>query len=202
MVRLRTRIRHTDFHSVNMRAFTLIEMLVVAGIVTVVSGIMLANYANFGGAITLRNLAYDVALSLREAQTFGISVRQFEGQFTSGYGMHIQRSSPTTYILFADAVTPNKRYDAGELVDSISIGRGFFISDLCVIPASASTETCGIDRIDVVFERPEPDARILYNETATAQSARIILESPRGDKAGVLVEASGQISVVNTASEQ
>lgn len=180
------------------RGFTLMELLVVTGIVVIISAIMLANHAAFGGSITLRNLAYDIALSLREAQTYGISVRQFQGDFSAGYGVHIRLSSPTEYILFADGVTQNSVYDAGELVRSASIAGGFHIADVCIVPAGQSSELCagdGVTQVDITFVRPEPDAHIRYNGTTAAQSARIVLQSPRGDQKNVIVETAGQISV-------
>lgn len=174
------------------------ELIVVTGIIVVISGVVLSSNARFGGAITLRNLAYDVALSVREAQVYGISVRRFGlGDFTSGYGMHFRTSSPSSYILFADAVTANGLYDgSGELVESLSIGRGFEISDLCVTIGTSPTETCGISKVDILFQRPEPDAQIRFNDgTSLNQRIRVVLSSPRGDTASVLVEATGQISV-------
>lgn len=179
------------------RGFTLIELLVVTGVIVVVSSIVLANHSTFGGVVTLRNLAYDVALTMREAQTYGLSVRQFQGSgtFTAGYGMHVLAASPTTYVLFADAVSQNGRYDNGELVESVTIRRGFYIADLCIVPPASGTEVCGIQQLDIVFMRPEPDAHIQYNQSQLAQTARIVLESPRGDRASVLVQATGQISV-------
>ena len=170
----------------------------MTGIIVVISGVVLSSNLRFGGAITLRNLAYEVALSVREAQIFGISVRRFgDDIFTAGYGMHFRASSPTSYILFADAVTQNGLYDgSGELVESIAIGRGFEIADLCVVVGIETTETCGIAKLDILFQRPEPDAQIRYNDGASLnQRARVILVSPRGDSASVLVEATGQISV-------
>jgi len=164
----------------------------------VISGVVLSSNMRFGGAITLRNLAYDVALSIREAQIYGISVRRFGiSDFTSGYGIHFRKSSPTSYILFADAIVQNGLYDgSGELVESISISRGFEVSDICVVVGIEPTETCGISKLDVLFQRPEPDAQIRYEDGASLnQRARIILSSPRGDTASVLIEATGQISV-------
>lgn len=159
---------------------------------------VLSSNLRFGGAITLRNLAYEVALSVREAQIFGISVRRFGSEnFTSGYGMHFRTSSPTSYIMFADAVAQNGLYDGSEeIVESFSLGRGFEIIDLCVVIGIEPDETCGISKIDILFQRPEPDAQIRYDDGVSLnQRARVVLRSPRGDIASVLVEATGQISV-------
>jgi len=186
------------------RGFTLVELLVVTGIMTVLSSIVLANNAKFGGVISLRNLAYDIALTIREAQTYGISVRKFgsgSGSFGFGYGIHVRTASPTSYIMFAD-VDGEGHYGGCEteatceLAQSFTIGRGFSISDLCVTP-SGGTETCGQEKLDIVFRRPEPDAEIRTNDGQTLnERGRIEIISPRGDIASVLVEATGQISIV------
>lgn len=179
------------------RGFTLIEMIVVTGILVVVTGVILSGTSGFGGKITLRNLAYDIALSIRESQTYGISVRRFSSsEFAAGYGIHFRTSSPTSYILFAD-VDGNGHYSGdSELVDSFNIGRGFTISDICILASGAGDATCGSGKVDIVFIRPEPDARIRADDASTlSQRAEIQIRSPRADVAYVVVEATGQIAV-------
>ncbi len=198
------------------RGFTLIELLVVTAIMTLISGLILINNNKFGGRILLENLAYDVALSVRQAQVYGISVHRFgTNTFSAGYGMHFDRLSGAnpsiTYELFADAYPQeadgsygNGLYEAdqGELVQSTDIERGFHVIDLCVTPSQGAAETCSINSLDIMFKRPEPDAYISANGTsgvidhgALNQRGRVIFESPRGDRVSVVVEASGQISV-------
>lgn len=184
------------------------ELLVVTGIIIILTGIVLSNNAKFGGMITLRNLAYDIALTIREAQTYGISVRKFgsgAGTFGSGYGIHLRSASPTSYILFADRDADGHYGGCAdpaavtcELADSYDISRGFYVADLCFTPGGG-VETCGQDKLDMVFRRPEPDAEIRVNDGAALnERARIVICSPRADKIYVLVEATGQISVENT----
>ncbi|OGG61968.1 hypothetical protein A3C21_03580 [Candidatus Kaiserbacteria bacterium RIFCSPHIGHO2_02_FULL_59_21] len=189
--------------------FTLIELLVVTAILTIVSGVVLANNGRFGGLILLENLAYDVALSIRQAQIYGISVRQFgSGNFDVGYGMHFSIGSPATYVLFADAVSGNGIYDGCpteamcELVESTDIERGYHIADLCAAGSGSEAETCGLSELDLFFKRPEPDAYIsangvsgVANPAALNARGRIVLESPRGDRTSVVVEATGQIAI-------
>ena len=188
------------------RGFTLIELLVVCAIIIVVSGILLANNNKLGGQVTLENFAYDVALTLRQAQVYGIAVNRFgTNNFSAGYGIHFQLSNPTTYILFADT-EGNGLYDPNaspsEIIQTENISQGFQISDLCSTPASASTENCGLSSLDVLFKRPEPDAYISANGTsailqpsAIQQQGHIVLLAPKGDKISVKVQATGQISV-------
>ncbi len=198
------------------RGFTLIELLVVCGIMIIVTSIVLANNNEYGGQVLLQNFAYDVALSVRQAQVYGISVQRFgsgvSSSFTAGYGIHFDISTPTTYILFADAVNPNGLYDCPspgtscELVTANTINSGYFISKLCA-PAGTDSSSCqAVSKIDILFLRPEPDALItacgatcttscLLNNSACVSSARVVLESPHGDTMSVSIEANGQIAV-------
>lgn len=188
--------------------FTLIELLVVTGILTVVTSLILFNNNRFGGAILLENLAYDIALSIRQAQVYGIAVRRFgTSNFSIGYGMHFETASPTTYVLFADALSANGLYDgcpdsiSCELVESTEILRGYRVADLCAIPSGGGAEVCGLTKLDILFKRPEPDAYIsangvsgTANPVALQERGRIVLESPRGDRLSVIVEIAGQIA--------
>jgi prepilin-type N-terminal cleavage/methylation domain-containing protein len=183
------------------RGFTLVELLVVTAILTILTAVVLANNAKFGGVIRLRNLGYDMALTARQAQVYGISVRRFgtgATKFTSSYGMHFESGSPSTYIMFAD-VNGNGIYDnAGEIVQTYTIGSGFSISSLCATP-TGGTEACGLSKLDVAYQRPEPDARIYANGGGSLQqAARVEVRSPRNDKLSLLFEVTGQISVGQT----
>ena len=200
------RRRYTNFRVgrffIKERGFSLLELVVVTGIMVVLSTILLANYNKFGGAITLRNIVYDVALSIREAQTYGISVRKFglgAGEFGAGYGVHFERTSPTQYILFGDAVTDNGLYDAGESVELLTMRGGYHIYDLCATPTGGGPDECLLDSVDVLFKRPDPDAFVRANDlSALYQKACVTIESPRGDRLVVVVWLTGQISIQKT----
>ena len=55
--------------------FTLVELLVTVGIFAVISGITLANYPKFNTQTALTGLAQQIAISIREAQVYGVAVR-------------------------------------------------------------------------------------------------------------------------------
>ncbi len=179
-----------------MGGFSLAELMVVTAVIVLVSAVVLVNNNRFGGVVLLENLAYDIALSIRQAQAYGISVRRDQGTggFNIGYGVYFNMTSPKTYYLFAD-VDGDGVWDSGEDVSPspYNIERGFKIADLCV--TSSESETCGLNRIDIIFKRPEPGAFIRASgETVLQDSARIVLKSPRDDEASVIVELSGQIA--------
>lgn len=184
------------------RGFTLIEMLVVTGIIVIVSSVILADSGRLGGQFILDNFAYDMALTLREAQQYGISVQNFGGNFNVAYGVHFDSANPTTYVLFADATTPNGLYDLGEMVQSYSITRGFRMSALCATANGSGVEDCTLTKLDVLFKRPEPDALISKNDascvTASANcqaTARVVMLAPRGNKKSIVIPSNGQMSV-------
>lgn len=183
--------------------FTLIELLVVTAILILITGLMLANNTKFGGKVLLENLAYDMALSVRQAQVYGISVQRFGADiYSAGYGMHFSLSTPTTYTLFADAVQADGMFTAGETVSSYSIDRGYQVAKLCA-PAGTDMNTCqSVSQLDILFKRPEPDAWIsadgnscLVSSLNCEESARVVLSSPAGEYADFVVDINGQVSV-------
>ncbi|MDO8481498.1 MAG: prepilin-type N-terminal cleavage/methylation domain-containing protein [bacterium] len=191
------------------KGFSLIELLVVTAILVVVTSLTLANNSRFGGVVLLQNLAYDIALSIRQAQVYGISVRNVgAGNFNALYGMHFDVNDQTHYELFADtSFPPSGIYTSeGNIYPSpYAIGRGYKIAYLCA-PAGIDSSSCTqVPQLDIVFQRPEPDARItagdgtvqtcIQNPIQCQQNARIVVKSPRGDIMSILVEATGQISV-------
>jgi prepilin-type N-terminal cleavage/methylation domain-containing protein len=195
------------------RGFTLIELLAVTAIIVLISAVVLADNNRFGGTVLLENLSYDIALTVRQAQVYGIAVTGFKAGGTNaygyGYGMHFDVTSPMTYILFADTAQTGV-YSAGispsEIVQQTNIQRGYGISKLCA-PAGNDSATCNaVNSLDILFKRPEPDAYISGNGAPTFQggqvisnalnsSARIVLRSPRGDTRSVVVQVSGEIAV-------
>lgn len=185
--------------------FTLIEMLAVIGIMAVISGIILVNNNRFGGVVLLQNLAYDIALSIRQAQGMGIAVQRFQSSFSSAYGMHFQvdSSGAATYVLFADVLEPEDGFYACpqpntpncELVQSTTIATGYRISQLCVTPPGEA-ERCDATSLDITFKRPEPDAYIRSSiASGINESGSIHVTSPRGDTKVITVQANGQIAV-------
>lgn len=176
----------------------------MTAIIVLVSAVVLANNSAFGGSVLLGNLAYDVALSIRQAQVYGIAVARFgngPNDFNNGYGMHFDLRS-STYYLFADTkgtgtFNPNDASEnPAEVVQRTDIQRGYVVADLCVTHKDETTPSCGLKTLDIVFKRPEPDAFITGGDGTTLNAqATIKLQSPRGDTRTVTVDISGQISV-------
>lgn len=113
---------------------TLIEMIVVVGIIAVISSVMIFNYSDFSTNVSIRNLTQEIALSARKAQTYATSVRPVDAlnglssRTFSGYGISFSTDSSTggnesfptekRFVLFADTATgggatPDNIYEAG-----------------------------------------------------------------------------------------
>lgn len=176
------------------KGFTLVELMVSISIFTVITTMAVYNNTQFNGSVILTNLAYEVALSVRQAQFYGISVRQnAASSFDSGYGVHFDTSMPTTYTLFEDKVGGiSHAKDAGDVnLQNFTIAKGNKISRVCVNGA------CDATTADISFLRPNPDAYITKGGTSTLQpgNAEICVVSPQGTARRVVVEPTGQISV-------
>src|SRR3989344_4535409 len=183
--------------------FTLIEMLVVIAVMAIVTGVMLANNGRFGGQVLLQNLAYDIALTLRQAQVYGISVQRFEdtNEYVAGYGVNFRSSSPDLFILYGDLDGDEVYSGANETVRSaLKLHSGYKIRELIVIDSDAPSVPIAASELDIGFRRPEPDAYIRRNpsgDNALYDIACIGIESPRGDVRYVIAHLNGQISVQN-----
>ncbi len=182
------------------RGFSLIELIVAVSIFAFISTVVLANNNKFNSSVLLGSLAYDIALSVREAQVFGLSVRQFSDNFQVGYGVRFLPNS--TYLFFVDTNT-NQTYDVGTdaVIDTFSLSRGHTIQSFCGVTVGG-TERCSnsstpISHLDVVFLRPNPDALISSNEPGIYSRGIITVASQGGETRTINIASTGQISVQN-----
>ncbi len=175
--------------------FTLIEMVVTVAIFAIISTIVIVRNASFDNEVLLNNLAYDIALSVRQAQQFGVNVRVSEGQFDASYGIRFEDESDT-YMMFTDLDEDNA-YDApGELIETFTLGRGATIQTICDIEA----EDCSLSTMDIVFRRPEPDA-IINNGLISRAQIELVSARQQGRRY-IVIESTGQIAIERPENEE
>lgn len=191
------------------RGFTVIELLVSIAIMVIISTIVASSQSRYTSGASLKNVANDIGLSLRQAQIYGISVKELGAGtevFTSGYGLAFNiESAPSGddkgFIFFADENSDGV-YDEGwecpinsECLDKTVLTAGNVISDLCIIVGE--NEDCGnITDLNISFVRPAIEAKIYYNGGMTGVTgARIELTSLNGEENTITVYTTGQISV-------
>lgn len=196
------------------KAFTVIELMLVVGVITILTGVFLLQQRQFDSTTLLRSLAYRTALSVREAQTFGTSVR-FAGTGTNykaatAYGVHFSASSPTTYYLFADADGDRARAaDGSEDVDTFILRNNFRIGDFSATAGTTASSTLNggtLTSLTIIFIRPSTDA-CFRTTTASVTStscpggatsytrADVRVSSPGGATRSIVIYNTGQISV-------
>ncbi len=199
------------------QGFTLIEMLVSVAIFTVMTTYLVVKYGTFNQGILLTNTAYDIALTMRQAQNYGINTQQAQtGDFSQGFGVSFSTLNPvgvTPQNPVGTTVIPNNKSfvffpdisNLGDLKYSNTSGegavrtlyilrRGVKVTGLC---AGASDTTCNTaTELHVGFKRPNPAAIISTESSTNYAYARISLTSEDGSLTrDITVRRFGQISV-------
>lgn len=191
------------------KGFTLIELMVSIAIFAFMTALVVARYGTFNQGILLTNLAYDVALTLRTAQSYGLNVKSaptasanYSSNFNYPYGVHFDsgNSNNTKIIFFADT-NIDSTYDAGEEISTYTIRRGSHVEKLCIDNGHGNDgklQCNNVSTLDVIFKRPDPDAIITKNDDNTKLIyAEINLKSSDGGTKKVIVRQTGQIAVSN-----
>ena len=194
------------------KGFTLIELMVTVTIMMIMTSVVLFDYNTFNDSSVLNNLAYDMSLTIRQAQVYGTAVREngngtsagspitvgSVNNFVSSYGVHFDHNNPNSFTLFTADITGT--YDPANVLQTYQFQRGIKISQLCASYPCLDATTLGT--IDIVFKRPDPEANITASVDGTASvgqvvsSANIVLQNGNGAiSKSVVVYSTGQISV-------
>ena len=184
--------------------FTLFEAIMVALIIGILTTITVANYRGFEKKITLENLAQDIALSVRLAQSYGLNVRGSGGAdpFNTAYGVHFDAGAPGEYLIFRDSDRGPVFDYTGDVVEVFSLGSGYSIIDVCAVPPAPPNDCFvanggTIDEFDITFDRPRPDAHFREEPGGGTnyQEGLIIIRDPKGATTTISVLSTGFISV-------
>ncbi|OGF83185.1 hypothetical protein A3B18_00540 [Candidatus Giovannonibacteria bacterium RIFCSPLOWO2_01_FULL_46_13] len=195
-----------------MKGFTLLEGLITIIILGIITGTILGNYNDFAAALSLRRNAQQIALTIREAQASAFAVRGFDhdrntstAPVFNSWGIHFDKTVPGSYSIFVD-LDGDKLYDApspglaGELVQTVKISNNVTISELCKGLRSSEPDNCDLDRMTIVYQRPNPDTTLKAWDDAAGTfyqnvpDFEIRIKSPDGNERTVAVWLSGQIS--------
>jgi type II secretory pathway pseudopilin PulG len=206
------------------RAFTVVELLIAVSIFVFMTALLVARYGNFNQNVLLTNTAYDVALEIRTAQTYGLSIRSVTDAvdpddpnpvsntavFQNAYGVHLVKDS-SELILFS---TPSYGSDANNTYDDTdtsgdtdiavsTLRRGSKISSMCVGSGPGDCDDTSVSEMDITFKRPSPSAIICVKpDSETGMRCddgytyvELEVESSDNTVRTVVVRENGQISV-------
>jgi len=188
--------------------FTIIELLVVLAIIFILAGTSLVNYNKFGKEIDLENMTYNVALTIRTAQSFGINRRDdLSTSFDEPkpYGVYFTTLFPgppinppvgvtsESFMVFLDnkdGTVPG----SNNIFDNSGTGGACIANpaDECIeiltmnqliyissLCAGDDAATCvERDQLYITFKRPNPDAIIKSSAVTEHSYAEITLSSP------------------------
>lgn len=202
------------------KAFTLIELMVTVSIFMVITTVVLYQNSKFNSSILLTNSAYEVALTIRQAQVFGVASRKVtigafgtEGAtvggrtaYQIGYGVYFDKANSKSFTLFAD-VNSDSNYDASEIITTSTFVRDIRISDVCfsINGGAYQCNTVGTyDKATIIFRRPNPEPLVFKNTTNIAgiSSIKIVLkaDSSATESRCVIINSIGQTSVKSGAN--
>ena len=184
------------------RGVTLVELIVVIALVVVLTSTVLLRQRSFQDSILLRNTAYELALSVRETQVYGVGVRRDPSDIISGrYGVHLELDTSVA-VIYADN-NENNLYESDEQRKINEFEEPFSIVNICVTPVSGGEECAdsapSIIGLEILFIRPNPDAYLYVVHTGNVieevSKARISVGVPSGKHVDVIISKTGQIAV-------
>lgn len=201
----------------NKKGFSLVEFMTIVVIFGIISSVSTFSYNQYRYNIERTNLAQDIALTVRQAQLYGISAsnrgvgtEDFDSSdLTSGQiqdialdtsirGVSIELDGGIT--IFED-VDRNFIYNSGtdrvidlRTIQSSKNSFSYFV--LCENSSSCITVNSGSPRVDIVFKRPDPDA-IIRGPSGTLTKAIFVIAQNGTSTPNKYIEvnSSGSINV-------
>lgn len=191
------------------QGFTLIEFIVVMTIFSIMSAVSVFNYNEYSDNIKTNNIAQDIAITIRQAQVYGLSGSDNTTniaritQDRSIRGVSIDLGTDTMTIFEDNRAVRNFVYDNGDdlIIDKRTIKSqdiGIIEFELCNEAGTCVTENSG--SVDISFRRPYPDAFISLDGNPDPSNpyrsvSLVIGTDQNNDSSVVTVNSVGSISV-------
>jgi prepilin-type N-terminal cleavage/methylation domain-containing protein len=200
------------------QGFTLVELVVVVGIMGAIMLLVFFNSKRFNDDLTLRTAAVDVSLALRQGQSFGVSVKESStgsSNFNAPYGVAFNLATPTLMFIYSD-INNNQRYDgtlpcgSDECKEQLLLRGGVTVFRVCVTALVGGALSCfsssNLRYMVLTYIRPNPEPIIKVFNTSNIEigggpwkTAYIELKSPKGTLMYVTTDSvSGVITLQNT----
>lgn len=180
--------------------FTMVESVIVLGIIVLVASLLLVGFPSLTQRINLQRASQRLALSLRKAQNMALAVRQVErldGSRTvpPAFGISLELASPASYRIFADLQPRDGLYDSDDdiIMETVTLEPGITLQKLVSDLGGGEVERAALN---ITFTVPEAGMEIRSTDTGTVgESAEIVLITRDGAARNVVVRTSGQIHV-------
>lgn len=179
----------------------MVEVVVMLGIITVISGMVLVNFSGLNEGGSLNRSARELALNIRRAQNTSLAVAEIIAgdppvkTISPAVGLELSRNQ-SSYFLFADLDSPTPRDNRySGTYEKIGVDEVFQKN---VVISSLTTPTGGTyAKVNLVFNAPEASLVITDSSGLSIGNAVVItLKTPAtGHTKAVTVRTSGQISI-------
>jgi prepilin-type N-terminal cleavage/methylation domain-containing protein len=154
-----------------MKAFTLVELLVGIGIISMIAGLSLSSYPRFAEQVALTSEVYKILAYAKETQIFGTSAFTTPGtRIVYSLKMHNDSNTIGRYILEDPASTDNQSYVEDSVQDMST--EVFNLKDqykISLIEGISKDATTTLTSLYIFYKRPNPEGRIvgLVDDTNT-----------------------------------
>jgi len=153
------RLRFT-FHA---SGFTIIELLIVIGIIVLMTGLMLPTFRSGERTLALSRVVHKAGQDVRNTQELALRAKAHicpndPAEKISGYGVFFDQNIPTSYIIFAEC-NDNNTYNEGTdgIVETISLESNIEIS---LVSPSAKTSIVFVPPTPLVFTNGNPGENV------------------------------------------
>lgn len=184
--------------------FSLIEFVVIISIFAIMAGVGLFNFRGFQTDVSLTNLAHDIALTIKRAQSEGTSSVSSSDPLNPivhrGVAFPYTGGAFTQEFKIFDDIDQNGSIDEPqELVDIIRIQSEDFIHGIATGGVPTALTTPVGDTFYIMFQRPFPDVFMMgddpNNPTSDQYAAIVVSNQDQSRKKMVLISRVGEISV-------
>jgi prepilin-type N-terminal cleavage/methylation domain-containing protein len=137
------------------KGFTLTELLVVIGIISLLTALTFAQYNRGQKSFTLQRSAYKLSQDIRVVQEMAMSAKERSGTVPPRYGILLDTASPDSYKLFSDINNNGTYQPPDEIIETVYFEKGIEINEIFVWdPPFSKTE------VSITFRPPDPSTEI------------------------------------------
>lgn len=191
--------------------FTMIEILIVAAIIGVLSMMLVLNFRSSGSNITARNQTIAAIVSdIRRAQTMAINSSTVAGSIACGYGIHyVPSTDNNNYLIYAKPrpiggcfglTTRNYESAKDILIQNIFLANSNFEIKTNACPVGSDLSFAGNNN-DIFFEPPDPKTYLANNPPIYNKSILVTVglksgaNNCSGDYSTITVKSAGAVDV-------
>lgn len=175
----------------------------VLSIFGLLTAVVTYNYGAFNNQITLTNLAYEIAMQVREAQVYSLGVRGSNNTFDSRYGIYFKAGSGS-FISFIDKEPSDGKCDVNGTDCDACTGNSTECQQIISLPRNMKIEKF-LNSSDgnpitgpvfITFKRPYTEAILVDgNGDPITSGVDVIVVSPDLQYKKVTIKQNGYISV-------